>query len=290
MILWNDRFVAAEEAHVSIRDRGYYFGDGVYEVFRIYNGIIFEKEAHLARLARSAREVRIKLPCTLEELESRLERLIMLNGIADGTLYMQITRGEAPRAHPFPANAESVLMAYCNEVKRPVDTMREGITAVTLPDIRWHRCDIKSLNLLPNVMAKQEAIDRGSMEAILHRSGTVTECSASNVMMVKNGTVYTHPADNYILHGITRAVVLKLARNEGIEAEQQPFTVNDLYTADEVFISGTTVEITPVIAIDGRPVSNMNGADSDTSTGPAAGRPGAVTRRLQTALERYINV
>jgi D-alanine transaminase len=273
MILFNDRFVSPEDVQVSFKDRGYYFGDGVYEVFRIYNGILFEKETHLARLERSAREVRISLPCRSAEIEARLERLVVVSGVTNGTLYMQITRGEAQRAHPFPMDATPVLMGYCTEVKRPTASMQDGITAVTVPDIRWLRCDIKSLNLLPNVLAKQEALDRGCGEAILHRNGTVTECSASNVMMVKNGTIYTHPADNYILHGITRTVLLKLAKQEGLPIEERPFTLAELNAADEVFICGTTVEVTPVIQVDGRPL-------------PA----GPLTRRLQAALDRYIGV
>jgi len=243
MILYNDQFVSSEEAHVSINDRGYYFGDGVYEVFRIYNGVLFEKDAHMARLARSAQAVRINFPCSLAELEERLDRLVALNGINEGTLYMQLTRGEAKRAHPFPEDATPVLMGYCTEAVRPLIAMRDGITAVTLADIRWLRCDIKSLNLLPNVLAKQEALDLGSAEAILHRNGIVTECSASNIMIVKNGVLYTHPANNYILHGITREVILKLAETEGVKVKLQAFTVEDLYDADEVFICGTTVEL-----------------------------------------------
>src|SRR5690606_10544068 len=133
-----------------------------------------------------------------------------------GTLYMQITRGEGKRALAFPVDTPPVLIAYCTEVPRPLATMRDGITAMTIPDIRWLRCDIKSLNLLPNVMAKQEALDNGYAEAILHRDGIITECSASNIMIVKKGILYTHPANNYILHGITREVVLKLAEEAGI--------------------------------------------------------------------------
>lgn len=295
MILFNDRYVSQEEIHVSIHDRGYYFGDGVYEVFSIYNGNLFEKDAHLARLARSAHAVRINFPCSLAQLEERLERLVALNGINEGTLYMQITRGEAKRAHPFPVDATPVLMGYCNEVLRPLASMKDGITAVTLPDIRWLRCDIKSLNLLPNVLAKQEAIDLGYTEAILHRDGIVTECSASNIMIVKNGTIYTHPSNHYILHGITRAVVLKLAEEAGIQVKLQPFTLEELYGADEAFICGTTVEITPIISIDNQPVgSKWDKLGIDDSNGASeqahVSQPGMVTRTLQGALSRYIGV
>ncbi|MEX1028872.1 MAG: D-amino-acid transaminase [Paenibacillaceae bacterium] len=295
MILYNDRFVSSEEIHVSILDRGYYYGDGIYEVFRIYNGILFEQEAHLARLTRSAEAVRISLPCSLEELVERLERLVALNGVNEGTLYMQITRGEGKRALPFLLDTTPVLIGYCTEVLRPLDSMRDGIAAMTIPDIRWLRCDIKSLNLLPNVLAKQEAVDHGFTEAILHRDGVVTECSASNIMIVKNGTLYTHSANHFILHGITREVVLKLADAEGIQIEQRPFTLDELYSADEAFICGTTVEITPIISIDNHPVGNqwdkLAIADSEGASAVApVSQPGMITRTLQGAFNRYIGI
>ncbi len=295
MILFNDRFVSKEEVHVSMDDRGYYFGDGIYEVFRIYNGILFEKEAHLERLTRSAEAVRIPLPCSLTELERRLERLVALNGINEGTLYMQITRGEAKRAHPFPEDTKPVLTGYCTEVTRPMKAMMEGITAVTLPDIRWLRCDIKSLNLLPNILAKQEAVELGRGEAILHRDGIVTECSASNIMIVKKGTIYTHPANHYILHGITRALILKLAEEASIKVMEQTFSLDELYGADEAFICGTTVEITPIISVDGQPVGNQwdklkLGEPGETTEVAHVSQPGMITRTLQTALSRYIGI
>ncbi len=274
MMFYQDRFVAKEEVHLSPDDRGYYFGDGVYEVFRIYGGSIFEKEAHLRRLERSAREVRIDLPYSIQEIDDIIRKLILTEGTVDGTLYLQITRGAAPRAHPFPADAKPILLAYCTEVSRPISTITSGIRVITYEDIRWLRCDIKTLNLLPNVLAKQTALDRGAAEVILHRGDLVTECSASNLMMVKDGVLYTHPANHLILHGVTRAVVLRLAKAAGIAVEETPFTTQALGEADEVFITGTTVEITPVIEIDGKPV--------------ASGQPGRITRRLQTSFDKAI--
>lgn len=274
MYLVNDQLVSKENVHISPEDRGYYFGDGVYEVFRVYNGTIFEKKAHLDRLQRSAREVRIPLPFSLEQIGDNIERLLEKDGVSDGTLYLQITRGEAPRAHAFPpAGTPPVVMAYTKEVRRPLEQLQNGIATVTLPDIRWLRCDIKTLNLLANVLAKQEAVERGGYEALLHREGRVTECSSSNVMMVKNGTIYTHPANNLILHGITRAVVLRLAAGAGIPVLEEAFDLDALREADEVFITGTTVEAMPVVTVDGRPVAD--------------GQPGPVTRRLQAEFEAY---
>lgn len=270
--LYQDRFVPKEELRISPDDRGYYFGDGVYEVFRVYGGRLYEAEAHFERWERSAAALRIALPASSPVLKGRLEELIRINGLIEGTVYMQITRGAAPRSHPFPADANPVLMACTTEAKRPVNTMKEGIAAVTMEDIRWLRCDLKTLNLLANVMAKQHAVDQGAGDVILHRSGTVTECSASNIMIVKDGVIVTHPANNLILHGITRAVVLRLSRGLGLAVKETPFTLDELRNADEVFITGTTVEVTPVKSVDGVPV--------------AQGKPGPVTRRLQQEFEK----
>lgn len=261
------RFVNKEDVRISPDDRGLSFGDGVYEVFRVYGGRMYEAGLHFERLARTAAGLRIELPASPEALERTLRELIERNGLTEGTVYLQITRGAAPRSHPFPQGAEPVSMAYCTEVARPLAAMESGIAAVTVPDIRWLRCDYKTLNLLPNVLAKQQALDAGAQDAILHRDGVVTECSASNIMLVKDGTVVTHPADNFILHGVTRAVVLRLARAAEIAVEERPFTVRELLDADEAFITGTTVEVTPVVRVDGRPIGS--------------GAAGPVARRLQ---------
>lgn len=275
MFLLNDKLVKRDQVAISPDDRGYFFGDGVYEVFRIYNGGIFEKEAHYKRLVRSAGEVKIPLPFSIEKIDGLLEDLLAAEQIQEGIIYLQITRGIAPRNHGFPpAGTTPVLTAYCKEVKRPLGQLQEGLRAVTVPDIRWLRCDIKTLNLLPNILAKQEAVDRGADEAILHRNGTVTECSSSNIMIVKDGVIFTHPATNLILHGVTRGVVLRLAARNGLEVREEPFDLDTLYAADEVFITGTTAEVTPIVEIDGKPAGNVSGP---------------VTRTLQKAFEQLIH-
>ncbi|NEW08629.1 D-amino-acid transaminase [Paenibacillus sp. SYP-B3998] len=272
LYFYKNEFIKKEELRISPDDRGYYFGDGIYEVFRVYNGQIYEQEGHMQRLQRSASEVRIALPYKLEDIESILTKLVHENRLIEGTIYLQITRGEAPRAHPFPTEAHPILLAYCNEVKRPIATIRSGISAIALEDIRWLRCDLKTLNLLPNVMAKQAAIDHGVQEVVLHRNGIATECSASNLMMIKNNVLYTHPANNLILHGITRAVVLRIAKALQVEVHEEAFTLEQLLQADEAFITGTTVEITPIIQFDGKPIG--------------AGEPGQLTLKLQEEFER----
>ncbi|GIP37921.1 D-amino-acid transaminase [Paenibacillus sp. J31TS4] len=274
MILFNGRIVEDDQVAISPTDRGYNFGDGIYEVFRIYGGQLFEREAHMARLSRSAAAIRLRLPWTIDELDRQLRQLMEAQPVDNGTLYIQITRCAAPRNHAFPAQGEAVVVAFIRELPRPVAALENGIQAVTMEDIRWLRCDIKSLNLLPNVLAKQEALDRGAGEAIFHRGATVTECSSSNFMAVKDGIVYTHPATNLILHGVTRGVLLQLAAQQGIAVVERPFDLAFLAQADEAFLSGTTSEITPIVGIDGRPVGD--------------GAPGPVTRRLQQAFERRV--
>ncbi|MEW9700352.1 D-amino-acid transaminase [Paenibacillus sp. SI8] len=271
MYFYKDAYLEKKDLHLSPDDRGYYFGDGVYEVFRVYNGQIYEQEAHMKRLQKSADEVRINLPYTHEKIGNILVQLVRENGLVEGTIYMQITRGEAQRAHPFPTQAKPIMLAYCTEVKRPLATIQSGIKAISYEDIRWLRCDLKTLNLLPNVMAKQAALDNGVQEVVLHRNGVVTECSASNFMMIRNGILYTHPANNLILHGVTRAVVLRLAQALQIQIKEEPFTLQQLLDADEAFITGTTVEVTPVIVIDGKLVGS--------------GEPGPLTRKLQAQFE-----
>lgn len=270
MLLWNGKLVEEEQVRVSYRDRGYYFGDGIYEVFRLYNGILFEKEAHLDRLYNSLREIKIELPWSREQLSGMVDELAATLGQQDGILYIQFTRGEAKRAHIFPEVCEAVMLGYCEPLVRPADSIENGIEAITLEDIRWLRCHIKSLNLLANTLAKQEAVEAGAKEAILIRSNdTVTECTASNLLIVKDGVIYTHPNGNLILDGITKQVVKRLAHQLDIPYVEQAFGKQQLLDADEVFLTSTTMEATPIISIDGRPVGT--------------GTPGAVTRRLQVA-------
>lgn len=274
MLLYQNRLVPEEDVRISPMDRGYYFGDGVYEVFRVYRGRLFEPGLHMKRLERSAREIRLELPFGTASIERGILELIAAERLEEGIVYLQITRGEAPRAHGLPQGLEPVLLGWSKPVPRPLASIRQGISAITRDDIRWLRCDIKSLNLLPNSLLKQEAADAGAGEVVLHRDGIVTECSSSNVMIVRDGRIVTHPADHLILHGVTRAVVLRLAEELGIPADESAFTLGELREADEAFITGTTVEISPLIQADGRPVGS--------------GRPGPVTLRLQEAFEALI--
>jgi D-alanine transaminase len=275
MILYQDRIVSEQEVHIHYEDRGYQFGDGVYEVFRVYGGQIFELDAHLERLERSAAEIRMILPIQRAKLTELLKKLVPQEGVVEGTIYLQVTRGSSPRSHPIPNESLPVLTAYAKSVARPSQATNNGVKAITIPDIRWLRCDIKSLNLLGSVLCKQEAVDRGVFESILHRNEIVTEGSSSNVMIIENGNLVTHPASHLILNGITRLVVIKLAKKMGLSVQEDPFTLKRLYAADEAFFTGTTTEIAPIIQIDDKRIS--------------AGTPGPVTRKLQQALEDKIH-
>ncbi|WP_337957736.1 D-amino-acid transaminase [Guptibacillus spartinae] len=254
MILFNEDLVSRDEATIDIEDRGYQFGDGVYEVIRIYHGVFFELEAHLDRLERSASEIKIAFPFSREDLKANLEKLIEKEPVQSGHVYMQLTRGVAPRNHPFPEKADPVFVAYTKEYEK--EPSRAPGRAVFTDDIRWLRCDIKSLNLLGNVLAKQFANDQNVEEAIFHRGEWITEGSSTNVFIVKNKTLYTHPANHLILNGITRRVVLSIAKDLGVKVKEEAFTKQDLLDSDEVFISSTTQEVRPIVVVDGVRISD----------------------------------
>lgn len=271
MFLYNDRLVKREEVHIDLEDRGYQFGDGVYELVSIYDKKIFRLQDHLDRLQYSASQIGMSLPVSLATLERNLYQLMQVENIENGQIYFQVTRGPAPRNHPFPQSASPVLTGYATFKPRPVDSMKNGVTAIISEDLRWLRCDIKSLNLLGSILAKQKAAERGALEAILHRDGIVTEGSASNFFMIKDGKLHTHPLGNLVLNGITRIVVLECAEKAAIEVIEQPFTLQQLDQADEAFITSTTMEIMPVVQLDGKPVGT--------------GQPGPITRQLQAQFE-----
>ncbi|WP_312469936.1 D-amino-acid transaminase [Neobacillus sp.] len=271
----NGKMIARSEAKVDVEDRGYQFGDGVYEVIRVYNGKMFTAKEHLKRFVKSSESIGIYIPYTIDQLTESLEELIEQNKLHLGTIYMQITRGVAPRNHAFPtADVTPTLVAYTKEVARPEDSLNSGVKTIIMEDIRWLRCDIKSLNLLGNLLAKQKAADEGCFEAIQHRGQDVTEGSSSNVFIVKNGVVITHESNNLILKGITKDVILQVCTDNNVQVEERTFTLEELEQADEVFLSSTTSEVMPIVEIDGKKVKE--------------GLTGPVTRKLQELFEREI--
>jgi len=257
MILVNGQFLARENVHIDLEDRGYQFGDGIYEVAKVYNGKLFRLDEHLTRLARSARELRITLPMPLDELKEQLLKLVEVNKLLDGIIYLQVTRGVAPRLHSFPGeNVSALLTAYTKDLPRPLAEITNGVKVVTTEDIRWLRCDIKSINLLGNVLAKQHAVENNAKEAIQIRGNIVTEGSSSNFLIVKGGAIITHPATNLILKGITRDCLEELAAKLSIPFIEREFTLAEAYEADEAMITSTTSEVTPVVQINDQKIAN----------------------------------
>ncbi|MFO0775452.1 MAG: D-amino-acid transaminase [Nitrospiraceae bacterium] len=267
-------FLPLAEAKVSIEDRGYQFGDGIYEVIRTYRGKPFQLAAHLDRLATSARALSFELPRSLADLTTIIEDGVRRAAHPDTKIYLQVSRGVAPRDHAFPKGAVPTLVLTFTALM-PLDPARQstGVSAIFTDDLRWARCDIKSLNLLGNVLARQRALDAGAFEALLVRQGQVTEGSVSNVVIVENGALATTPLGPTILAGVTRQVVLDLARRNGIAVHETSLPMERVRHAQEVFLTGTTVEVLPIVRIDGRPVG--------------AGVPGPVTQQLQNLFRTF---
>lgn len=275
----NDRFMPLEEATVSVEDRGFQFGDGIYEVVRTYHGQPFQLDAHLARLERSARAIELPLPWNLQQWAAHVRDGIKRSGYTESKVYLQLTRGAAPRDHVFPVSSKPTAVMTVREMKPMDSTLRaSGVAVMTMDDWRWGRCDIKSVNLLPNVMARQKAKQSGAFEALFIRRGAVTEGAVSNVMIVKAGRVLTAPEGEQILSGVTRAIVMELARKEGLPVEERFVNLDDFLRADEIFLTGTTVEVLPVIRVDDKAI----GAGG-------SGKPGLVTKKLQAAFQRFIS-
>jgi D-alanine transaminase len=258
------------DARVSVNDRGYLFGDGVYEVIRTYNGRPFQLQRHLDRLDTSLSQVRISADWDRATLIGWIDKVIANSGYVDTKVYVQITRGVAPRDHPFPHVPPTTLIT-ATEVHPPADELiANGALAIRADDIRWDRCNIKSLNLLPNVLARQAAKEAGAFEAIfVGTDGTVREGSSSNVFCVIDGTVVTPPLSNRLLAGVSRAYLLEIAAANGIRTQERPLTFDELLHADEVFLTGTTIEVLGVREIDGKRIG--------------AGHPGPITHQLMAA-------
>ena len=263
----NGRFLPLAEASVSIEDRGFQFGDGVYEVIRTYGGRPFKLEAHIGRLNRSAEAIGLAQPYSVEEWQEYITEGIRRSAFPESKIYVQITRGAAPRDHAYALDLQPTIVMTVRELRPLAAAMQaDGVDAMTVDDIRWGRCDIKSINLLANVLARQQAKETGVFEAILVRNGEVTEGSVSNVFVVKNRTLITAPVGTRILSGVTREVVVRVARQEGFEVQERYPSQAELYAASEVFLTGTTVEVLAGVRIDGRMIGG--------------GEPGPATRSL----------
>lgn len=277
IILSQTKFVHKDTLQFPFEERGLQFGDGVYEVIRVYKGNCYLLEEHVNRLFRSASAIEITLPFTKAEITERLLTLLEKNEVqTDSKIYLQATRGSAPREHTFPDEIKSNVYAYVSDQPRKLDLITNGAGAITKRDERWENCYIKSLNLLPNVLAKQEAKENDCYEAILHKNGLVTECSSSNVFFVKDGKIKTHPATKAILHGCVRNQVEQFAKKLGIPLEETAFTFDEIREADELFLSSSISEVMPIVTVDNQEVAD--------------GKPGPITRALQTEYEKDANL
>jgi D-alanine transaminase len=265
----NGRYVPHSQANIHIEDRGYQFADGVYEVVPVVEGVLIDEEPHLDRLGYSLRELKITWPVKRPVLKLILRELMARNNLSRGIIYFQVTRGVAPRDHKFPANAKSALVITTKRLNPPSAAMiDDGVAVSTQPDIRWTRRDIKSLSLLPNILAKQAAFEAKAFEAwLVDADGTVTEGSSTNAWIVKRGEVVTYPKSNDILGGITRLSLLDLVKSTGIKLVERSFTLDEARTADEAFLTSSSSFVVPVTKIDGKPVG--------------AGKPGPITQRLR---------
>ena len=274
----NGRYLPQRKATVHIEDRGYQFSDGVYEVCEVRGGCVIDQRRHLARLKRSLGELDIALPMSETALGIIMRECMRRNRVHNGIIYLQITRGVARRDHAFPppgTDPSVVVTARNIDFAGNERAAAEGLAVITVPDNRWQRVDIKSISLLPNVLAKQAARERGAKEAwFIDGRGQVTEGSSSNAWIVtKGGKVVTRPADNGILRGITRSVLIDVIKAQGLELEERPFTVEEAQGAREAFLTSASQIVMPVVRIDDRPVGN--------------GAPGSVATALRAEFHRH---
>jgi D-alanine transaminase len=247
----NGQFCSIEQAMVPLEDRGYQFGDAVYEFIVSYNGCLFCLEEHLIRLDRSMKELLFP-PLSLERIRNAICDLFDRAGLARAGIYLQISRGVAPRQHEFMNTQDCQFVMTIRRIEEKPDILREkGASAMTLEDFRWGRCDIKTVQLLPNVLAKQKALDAGAFDAIfVTKEGVVREATSSNVFILRDGRLITHPLTPNILSGITRLVIMDICKDLSIPVEERFYSTDDMYLSSEVFLTGTTTEVLPIVDID----------------------------------------
>lgn len=265
----NGDYVAEQDAKISIFDRGFIFGDGVYEVVPVIHGKLVDRQYFIERLTRSLRELQIAWPCSESEYIEVMQQLILRNHLEEGMVYSQVTRGVADRNFNFPPATPVTLVAFTSKLTlldNPAAV--SGIKVTTFADLRWKRRDIKSVNLLAQCLAKQDAVSKGANESWMVEDGYVTEGSSSTAYIVVNGRVITKPLSNLILPGIRRRTLLEISAQAGIEVEERPFTIAEAVAADEAFVSSATTIVTGVISIDGHTIAN--------------GKPGPITMQLRS--------
>jgi D-alanine transaminase len=274
MIFLNGKFMPIEEARVPVLDRGFIFGDGVYELVPVYSRAPFRLEEHLVRLERSLAAVRIRNPYSRAEWRDIILQLVAKQSFEDQGVYFQVTRGVAKRDHAFPKDAAPTVFVMSNPlVNPPAELVERGAAAVTAVDNRWLRCDIKSISLIGNVLLRQHSADVGAAETLLFRDGKLTEASASNVFIVKRGAILSPPKSNLILPGITYDVVAEIAQGAGIALEFRDLSEAEVRAADEIFVSSSSKEVLAIVQLDNRPVGE--------------GRPGPVFKRVHQLYQDF---
>jgi D-alanine transaminase len=272
LLYLNGEIIDERDASISVNDRGFVFADGIYEVIRVFDGQPFELDRHIDRLERSAAALRLQLDPAPEAISQIAQELLVREGAAEAQIYIQVTRGEAPRGHAIPAGVKPTTLIAIRPALAPApEILKNGAAAITVPDDRWSRCDVKAIGLTANVLARSQAVDAGAYEAIFVRDGTVTDAASCNVFAIFGMTLMTAPCSNYILWGITREVTLELAREDGIDTQELSFRAEQLREADEIFVTGTSSGIVPIVTLDGAVVGT--------------GRVGPVTRRLMELYE-----
>lgn len=261
-------YVDEADAKVSIFDRGYLFGDGVYEVTAVVGGKLLDAAPHMERLERSLRELEMAWPCSKQELVEVHQELVRRNGLEQGGVYMQVTRGVADRDFTYPKNTPTVLTAFTQARELlNAPNAKTGVKVVSMPDIRWKRRDIKSTALLAQAMCKQAAASQGAFEAWMIEDGHITEGSSSTSYIVAGGKVVTRPLSNAVLPGVTRRMLLRYMEETGVELDERPFSIDEAYAADEAFLTSASTFVMPIVEIDGRKIGG--------------GQPGPVARRLR---------
>lgn len=274
VVYLNGEYLPLSEARVPVLDRGFIFGDGVYEVIPAYSQQLFRIDEHLQRLQNSLGAVRIDNPYSEQEWKRVLRKLLEQNPAEDSSIYLQVTRGVAKRDHAFPANVSPTVFAMASPlITTDEKAFNQGVAAITLEDTRWQNCNIKAITLLPNILLRQAAIDEGAAEAILVRDGEVTEGAASNVFIVSDGVIKTPPKGARLLPGITRDLIVELACIQQLPIEEVNFSKAELLAADEIWISSSTKEIMPVVTLNDQPVGN--------------GQPGPMARKMFAIFQEY---
>jgi len=274
MVFLNGKFMPVEEARVPVLDRGFIFGDGVYELIPVYSRVPFRMEEHLARLERSLAAVRIRNPYSRAEWRDIILQLVAKQSFEDQGVYFQVTRGVAKRDHAFPKDAAPTVFVMSNPlVNPPQELVQSGAPALTAVDDRWLRCDIKSISLIGNCLLRQVSADVGAIETILFRDGKLTEASASNVFVVKGGVILSPPKSNLILPGITYDVIAEIAQAAGLPLEYRDISEAEVRGADEVWVTSSSKEVLAIVTLDGKPV--------------AGGKPGPVFRKVHALYQEF---